>query len=63
MLIKKLDKNTFDVFGQTGFDNWTRVRAFHWGFKQIAGVFLPRQLLHVVIEAIQKNPQGGNENV
>lgn len=63
MLIRKLDKNTFDVFGDVGFDSWTRVRRYHWGMKQIAGVFLPRPVLQLVSAAINENPNGSLENI
>jgi len=63
MQIRKLDKNTFDVFGETGFDSWTRVRRFHWGIKQIGGLFLPRPVLQLVSAAIAANPNGSIENV
>ena len=63
MLIRKLDKNTFDVFGEIGFDSWTRVRRYHWGMKQVAGVFLPRPVLQAVITAIESNPNGSLENI
>jgi hypothetical protein len=63
MLIRKLDKNTFDVFGDVGFDSWTRLRRYHWGMKQIAGVFLPRPVLQLVSVAIATHPQGSIENV
>jgi hypothetical protein len=63
MQIRKLDPHTYDVFGGTGFDSWTRLRRFHWGFKQIAGVFLPRSTLQSVIETIQFNPEGSIDNI
>lgn len=63
MQIRKLDRNTYDVFGGIGFDSWTRLRRFHWGFKQIGGVFLPRPTLHIVIEGIQNNPEGSIDNI
>lgn len=74
MIIRKLDRNTYDVFGGIGWPNadavpyasnacWTRIRRYHWGMKQIAGTFLPRQLLQQVIETITQHPQGGLDNV
>ena len=74
MIIRKLDRNTYDVFGGIGWPNtdavpyasnaqWTRIRRFHWGMKPIAGTFLPRQLLHDVIQAILAFPEGSLENV
>ena len=63
MQIRKLDKNTFDVFGETGFDNWTRVRRFHWGYKQIGGNFLPRPVMQEVSTALVKFPNGSLENI
>ena len=63
MQIRKVDRNTFDVFGGVGFDNWTRVRKFHWGFKPIQGTFLPRDVLKEVIDRIQQHPHGSIENV
>lgn len=74
MIIRKLNRNTYDVFGGTGWPNadavphasnaqWTRIRRFHWGMKQIAGTFLPRALLQDVIGAIQQHPEGSLENI
>jgi hypothetical protein len=74
MIIRKLDRNTYDVFGGIGWPKedavayasnaqWTRIRRFHWGFKPIAGTFLPRQLLHNVIQTILNHPDGNLENV
>ena len=74
MIIRKLDRNTYDVFGGIGWPNadavpyasnaqWTRIRRFHWGMKQIAGTFLPRQLLHNVITAINQHPHGSLDNI
>jgi len=63
MLIRQLNRNTYDVFGGTGFDNWTRVRRFHWGIKQVDGVFLPRPLLRDVSTAIEVCPQGSLNNI
>jgi len=63
MLIRKLNQNTFDVFGDVGFDNWTRIKRFHWGFKPVAGVFLARPVLREVAAAIEAHPEGSIENV
>jgi hypothetical protein len=74
MLIRKLDRNTFDVFGGCGWPvtdavegassaQWTRFRRFHWGFKQIAGTFLPRPLFQEVVATICNHPDGSLENV
>lgn len=74
MIIRKLDRNTYDVFGGIGWPRedavpyasnaqWTRIRRFHWGFKPIAGAFLPRQVLNVVIDALLRHPEGSLENV
>ena len=74
MIIRKLDRNTYDVFGGTGWPNadavsyasnaaWTRIRRFHWGMKQIAGTFLQRQLFNTVVAAIQQHPEGSLENI
>jgi hypothetical protein len=74
MIIRKLDRNTYDVFGGMGWPcedavpyasnaQWTRIRRFHWGMKPIAGTFLPRQTLHIVIDAILRHPEGSIDNV
>ena len=74
MIIRKLDRNTYDVFGGNGWPNveavpyasnatWTRVRRYHWGMKQIGGAFLPRQQLQKVIVAINSHPHGSLHNV
>ncbi len=63
MQIRKLNSNTFDVFGDVGFDNWTRVRRFHWGFKQIGGLFLARPVLREVVATIEAHPHGSVENL
>ena len=62
MLIRKVDRNTYDVFGGVGW-NWTRLRKFHWGFKPIQGEFLPRETLKEVIDRLTHNPNGSIENV
>lgn len=43
MFIKKLKENIYDVFTDTQWDNWTRVRRFHWGVRVIAGKQLSRE--------------------
>lgn len=53
MLIRQLSYNTFDVFIGDGWDNWTRIRKFHWGFKPIAGQFIPRHILREVAISIE----------
>lgn len=74
MIIRKLSHNTYDVFGGIGWPNadavphasnaqWTRIKRFHWGMKQISGTFLSRSLLQYVIEAIQAHPEGSLENI
>lgn len=63
MLIRKLSPGIYDVFGDVGFDSWTRVRRYHWGMKQVAGVFLPRPVLQLVSAAINENPNGSLENI
>lgn len=74
MIIRKLDRNTYDVFGGIGWPcedaapyasnaQWTRIRRFHWGFKPIDGAFLPRQVLNVVIQGILAFPEGSYDNV
>jgi hypothetical protein len=74
MIVRKLDRNTYDVFGGIGWPNadavphasnaqWTRLRRFHWGMKQIGGTFLPRGLLQQVIATVEAHPHGSLENV
>lgn len=63
MQIRKLDKNTYDVFGDVGFEHWTRIKRFHWGFKPVGGVFLSRPVLREVSNAIEAHPEGSLENV
>lgn len=53
-LIKRLDGKTFDVFTGNGFNNWTRVKRFHWGIKPVQGKFLNRQQIHELNELLVK---------
>lgn len=62
MQIRKLDRNTFDVFTGTGFDNWTRVRKFHWGVKPIAGGRIDRDTLNAIEAAVIQYPNGNINN-
>jgi hypothetical protein len=63
MLIRKVDRYTYDVFGDVGFDNWSRVHKFPWGYKVVKGNRLEKELLDEVITAIQQNPRGSLHNV
>lgn len=63
MLIRQLDPRTYDVFNGTGFEQWTRIRRFHWGFKPVQGVFLNRQVLKEVVDKIIEFPDGSVNNV
>ena len=63
MQIRRLNTHTFDIFGGVGFDNWTRIRRFHWGWKQIGGTFLKRELLKEVCDKVERYPTGCIDNV
>ena len=63
MQIRRVDHNTYDVFGNTGFDAWTRVRRFHWGYKVVNGVELPREILRDVAANIAEHPNGSVNNL
>lgn len=58
MQVRKLDRNTFDVYGGQGFENWSRIRRFHWGVKVIDGIKLDRATLSEVEEDILMFPDG-----
>lgn len=73
MLIRRLDRNTYDVFGGIGWPSpeegvggyglWTRVRRFHWGLKPVAGAPLSRPLVKEIFTAINSCPNGSIENI
>ena len=63
MLIRKLNGNTYDVFGHTGFDNWTRIRRYVWGIKPVAGVQLDRETIRAILSALERHPNGSIDNV
>lgn len=52
MFIKRLDKNHYDVFLGTQWDNWTRVRRHHWGVAVVAGNRLPKEVLREINERL-----------
>jgi len=58
MLIKKVDRYVFDVFGDTGFDNWTRIRQFPWGYKVVNGLRLEKQVFDEVCQKLAEYPRG-----
>lgn len=62
MQIRKYDKYCFDVFRGTGFDNWSRIRKFHWGYKVINGDFLRREELQEVVNELERFPNGQVEH-
>jgi hypothetical protein len=63
MIIRRLDRSTYDVFMGNGWDQWTRVRRFHWGIKGLAGNYLQRSDLKAVSASIESFPEGSVENV
>lgn len=63
MLIRKVNNNVFDVFGNKGFDTWTRVRAHHHGFSVVAGQRVEPAIFRSIISAIKANPDGSINNV
>lgn len=63
MLIRKVDRYTADVFGDVGFDNWTRIRKYAWGYKVVAGVRLSKELMDQVIAKLEQFPRGSLNNV
>jgi hypothetical protein len=54
MLIRRLDRNHFDVFLGNGWDNWTRVRRHHWGVAVVGGKRLPRETIRELNERLVK---------
>lgn len=52
MFVKRLAPNIYDVFIGNGWNNWTRVRRYHWGVKILEGNFLNRTLLTQVREKV-----------
>jgi len=63
MQIRKLDRYTFDVFQGQGFDQWSRIHKFHWGYKVVNGNKLPKSELQNVIQKIQQFPNGSINEV
>lgn len=63
MQIRKVDHNVFDIFQGKGFDEWSRVRRYHWGYKVVNGLRLDREQLNVVSTKLERHPAGGIENV
>lgn len=63
MQVRQLDRHVFDVFLGTGFNQWSRVRRFHWGYKVVNGNFLPKEILKEVSSTINQNPHGSLENI
>lgn len=52
MLIKRLSKGIFDVFLGNGFNNWTRVKATHFGVAWMAGNKVPHSILRAVTQTV-----------
>lgn len=63
MLIRAIDRNTFDVFPDVGYNNWSRVRKHHWGMKVIQGERQPKEVLNAVEQLIIEYPEGSVRNV
>jgi hypothetical protein len=63
MQIRKHSKYVFDVFAGVGFDGWTRIRKFHWGYKVVGGQRLTNQELAGVTEKLEQHPYGSLESV
>ncbi len=63
MQVRQLNRGTYDVFLGVGFDNWSRVRKFHWGVKVVDGNRLPKDAIIAIEEAIINNPHGNVDNV
>jgi hypothetical protein len=63
MQIRRVNGNTYDIFGHIGFDHWTRVRRFHWGIKPIAGKPLTRDKVRSIILALADHPNGSIDNL
>jgi hypothetical protein len=63
MLIRKVDRYTYDVFGDVGFDNWSRIHKFPWGYKVVKGIRLDKELMDQVIQKLQEFPRGSLQNV
>jgi hypothetical protein len=63
MQIRKHSKYVFDVFQGTGFDGWTRIRKFHWGYKVVGGNRLTNQEMSTMSLKLEQFPNGNLENV
>lgn len=63
MQIRRVSRNEFDVFGNKGFEDWSRVRRFHWGYKVVKGLELPREILRDVYKHIERYPNGSIHNL
>lgn len=63
MQIRRVNRNQFDVFGNTGFDNWSRVQRFPWGYKVVNGNPLPKEIIRDVAANISEYPNGSVRNL
>ncbi len=79
MLIRKVQENVYDVFGNVGWPMpdtyvsptgdraapgvWTRVRKHKWGMAVIAGEKVDHRLWRDIQKVINENPDGNLDNV
>jgi len=56
--LRKVSPYVYDVFNGNGFDDWTRVRKYHWGLSCIGGIRLERRALRALQAVIQQYPHG-----
>ena len=46
MLIKRVNKNTIDVFFNNGWNNWARLQMQKNHYHQVAGALVPPAIMH-----------------
>ena len=45
MLVKHINKNTFDIWFDTGWENWARFEVTKKGVNQVGGVEVPKPII------------------
>lgn len=59
MQIRPVEKFVYDVFLGQGYDQWVRVRKFHWGCKILNGnCKLDREQSKEIFHNIESHPAG-----
>jgi len=57
MKICRVSRYVFDVFGGVGWENWSRIRKFPWGYKVVNGMYLNKEAMTASVNAIEETVQ------